>query len=119
MQIVKSICPNCGDDADLGECVSCGYENGQPGAHMFFSIEQEVPIPSRQSGSNNGRKYPFHIMNMGDSFFVPCSKGKTQARLQSNITTSANKLYKDRKFVTRQRVEKGVKGVRCWRVPNV
>jgi hypothetical protein len=71
---------------------------------MTIKIDQNIPFPSVAS------RYPFGEMERGESFFVP--NGRT-----STITTAkhAAKL-EGRKFSARAVEEKGIKGVRVWRI---
>ena len=54
----------------------------------MIKIDKNVPIPLR------AKKYPWHELNIGDSFAVPIT-------LKSAIYQS-NKLYKPKKFICRQ-----------------
>jgi len=39
-----------------------------------FLIERGVPIPECKRGRGPQRVYPYHLMQIGDSFFVPNKK---------------------------------------------
>ncbi len=73
----------------------------------MFLIEKNIPLP-RKGANRTQVLYPFHKMEVGDSFFAPNA-------MQSKITTAYNhfrKKHAQRKFTTRQ--ENG--GTRVWRV---
>ena len=78
----------------------------------MFKIEKNIKRPP--SGL---RKYPFFMMEVQDSFFVPLDK-KTAKQLQASILGSIRRQrYPDKKFSTRSVTsEDGVRGMRCWRV---
>lgn len=71
-------------------------------AEQEFSVEHGIPIKFM-------RKYPFHKMAVGDSFFVP--DGKWPGR------TLANAAYFYGKTTgTKFSVRKVDGGARCWRI---
>jgi hypothetical protein len=72
----------------------------------MFEIEKGVEIIKLRGRDS---KYPFRLMDIGDSFFVPCEKGKKEA-VQRSLSQCA-RHSKPLKFITRQLDD----GVRCWR----
>lgn len=66
-----------------------------------FPIEQGIPIPRPQ----HVHKYPHAKLRVGESFFAP------NVRKVGRPDSLA-----DRKFINRSVIEKGVKGVRVWRI---
>lgn len=70
-------------------------------------IDKGVPVPT-----DNYFRYPFRRMEVGDSFFVPFVPKRVQSA--AAYFTRRNPQYR---FCTRTVKEKGVNGVRCWRVP--
>jgi hypothetical protein len=72
-----------------------------------IQIEKGKPIPSFPQ-----RKYPFHAMEMGDSFFVPF--GENAERTKNNVRCCALAFGRrnGRKFSIRNDGE----GIRVWRV---
>ena len=68
----------------------------------MYEIEKGVPMPPSKT------LYPFAQMEIGDSFFVP---NKTTSSFSGTI---ANRRPK--KFKSSAVMEKGVKGVRVWRI---
>ena len=68
---------------------------------ISMELTKDVPVPPDK------RRYPYKVMDVGDSFFV--DGGKLQVVCNNNYRTG-KKL--DRKFIAR--CEEG--GVRVWRV---
>jgi len=79
------------------------------GETNMFEIDFNVPIPSPKAVVT---KYPFAIMKIGDSFFVP---NKTASEVSPHFARARRRLP-GTKFACRTVVENGVKGVRVWRV---
>ena len=73
-----------------------------------IKIEAGVPMPG-----DGRRRYPFHEMEVGDSFFVPHAdkSGRDLSTRVSNAAVKWGKIH-DCKFTIRQ-VDGGA---RCWRV---
>jgi hypothetical protein len=74
-------------------------------------IERGIPMPGAEAKRLPGKtKYPFAAMRVGDSFFVP--------KRQTNAISATAAPYQQngRKFSCRATKEKGVSGVRVWRV---
>jgi hypothetical protein len=71
-----------------------------------YNIDDNVPMRSPHRS-----KYPLAVMEIGQSFFVP---GKNINGMTS-IVAYAQKAT-GRRFSCRARVEKGLTGVRVWRV---
>ena len=76
----------------------------------MFEIEKGIEITKSENNGTIDYKYPFNLMDIGDSFFVPCEKSGT-AILQRNISQLARNR-RPKKFTVR-RLEGGV---RCWRI---
>ncbi len=70
-----------------------------------FHIEKGIPVP-KMTGAGRKTKYPFDVMEVGDSFFVKDAKVKTLSR-----TCGSHGKRLSRKFISRT-VEGGV---RVWR----
>ena len=104
----------------------------------MFLIENDVPVPVISGHGRGGNVYPFKVLEVGQSFFVPNSESKPKAAksLASTVcsatarfavpsedgATKTNKkgetvpvMVKTRKFVVRRAEEDGVKGARVWR----
>lgn len=68
-------------------------------------VDKNIPItPNR--GGRGGTKYPFRKLEVGDSFFVPKKSGGMHKAAHSVGI----------KIATRMVEEKGVRGVRIWRI---
>lgn len=81
---------------------------------LDVKIEKGVPVPPPREIR---RLFPFRDMETGESFFVPMPKkdyAKRRLCIQNNAWQWSRKL--GAKFVVRDVIEDGVKGVRIWRV---
>lgn len=74
---------------------------------MTFDLEKNIPLPKISRAGHNS-KYPFSIMEVGDSFFVP----EKTAKAFTSTVAAAGKRLGDRRFACRT-VEGGV---RVWRI---
>lgn len=67
----------------------------QKGVSMF-QIEDVAVSPSKRSGAGRQSKYPFELLEIGQSFKIPCEEGQTPAellkKLQSNIAGAKDKF---------------------------
>ena len=104
----------------------------------MFQIEDNIPVPAIFGRGRGGNVYPFEVLAVGQSFFVPNSESKPNAAksLASTVSsataryavpaedgsTKTNKkgevvpvMVETRKFVVRSVEEDGVKGARVWR----
>jgi hypothetical protein len=76
-----------------------------------FVIQKGVPLPRALTRA----KYPFRLMDVGESFFVPC-----EARMKGgeSVTVAAHAFGRKNgmKFATRMMNENGTRGVRIWRI---
>jgi len=70
---------------------------------MSIAIERNIPIPPERNRKND---YPYEVMDVGESFFVPDS----DIQRVCNCNYRANKLL-DKKFIARREGN----GVRVWR----
>lgn len=72
-----------------------------------LAIETGIPVPSRYSTWAQ-TEFPFSEMQIGDSFFV------------SHVTISkllmVARKFRPKRFTARTVVERGVRGVRIWRL---
>lgn len=77
----------------------------------MIAIEKNIPVPARTHDSR--MKYPFHQMEVGDSFAVPCFEGVDiellTKRMRTTMGAAARRL--ERKFVMAVEGQ----GVRVWR----
>ena len=74
-------------------------------------IQKNKKVPNPHLGG--APKYPWKAMEVGDSFFVPVEEGDDIDRLQRAIIASSRFACKR---ITRRVVEKGVLGLRVWKV---
>lgn len=75
----------------------------------MFEIEKNIPLLPRKLPHGPAAKYPFALMDVGDSFFVPATPKVSPAKVQTRLST---RKIPGAKFATRQ-VEGGV---RVWRI---
>ena len=69
----------------------------------MFPIEKNIPMPDR------GRKYSFHEMAVGDSFFVPTSSGVSLNAVRASASRNGKALNATFRAL-------GVEGgIRVWR----
>lgn len=79
----------------------------------MFEIERDIPIPKL---TRRG-KYPFRLMVVGDSFFVPETDKERCRRLTSILTACSRQGRGKGKFSTRTIKKDGLPvGVRCWKI---
>jgi hypothetical protein len=78
-------------------------------------VDSGIPLPPTRRGRKK-YSFPFRTMEMGESFFIPCTKEEI-GRLQSSIHGSASYIKKstEREFTVRRVYENNMLGVRCWR----
>ena len=72
----------------------------------MFKVDKKVPLPAGYNGPN--RRYPFHEMEVGDSFLIP------GARVNHGVRATAYHFGRrhNMKFTCRMVDE----GMRVWRV---
>jgi len=79
---------------------------------MTFQLETGFPIPPRLSfGAKRGSKYPFAIMEVGDSFAVPSDVKPQTVRSAIGAFNKTNKITK---FAVREMDG----GTRVWRIED-
>lgn len=71
-----------------------------------ITIDCNVPLPGRVGGES---KYPFTLMNVGDSFFVEGAKSAT-------LLNAARAYAKRNQGTVKFAVRTVDGGARCWRV---
>jgi len=71
----------------------------------IFKISAGIPPPVKRN------RYPWNLMEVGDSFFVPDT-------LPSNVSSAVAHVHNrsKKRFRSQRRVVKGVTGTRVWRV---
>ena len=75
----------------------------------MIKIDKNIPIPSRM---DKVKVYPFHQMEVGDSFAVSYA-GKNSRSMQSNIGGLCCR-FRPKKFTVR--TMKNEKVIRIWRI---
>jgi len=75
----------------------------------MFQIEKNIPIPTGSLKGGVG-KYPWYVMEVGDSFFVP----RTQLTVETYRPSPPPQV--NIKIKTRKCCEDGIWGVRIWRI---
>lgn len=68
-----------------------------------YVIETGVPIPPKQRGKGPGPKYPFHLLEVGQSVVLP-----------RKAESAATKARRNGKRFTARRLPDGL--VRVWRI---
>lgn len=105
-----------------------------------FAIDSGIAVPSISRAGSATSKYPFHVLEVGQSFFVPHvtnKDGEVVPGITGSTVSSASKRYAtksgtktitrkgeqvevdnyvyERRFISRVVEENGVKGTRIWR----
>ena len=85
---------------------------------MLYKVEKGIPIPAKRSGGggdqNGEPKYPWPLMEIGDSFLIP-ALDLDEARIIARRVTGSLKgqrVHNGKVFTLRT----SWKGVRVWRV---
>jgi len=87
----------------------------------MIKIDRGIPIPPRtvgRAGNTDGAvcKYPWHEMEIGDSFVFPDGGNVSRAqRMASTNLVVRHKMARSR-FTTRTLTEDGRRVVRVWRI---
>ena len=82
---------------------------------MEIKIEKGIAIPPQTPGRR--RIYPFHEMDVGDSFAVSVDAHQSTENKRRVIKACADRLKKTigMEFECRSVVEDGQRRIRCWR----
>jgi len=78
-----------------------------------ITIDKDIPIPQNITSRQGRTKYPFRIMEVGDSFLIPCDK-KDRKRVTSTISSTIARFKLELKHEYTRACVDG--GVRIWRV---
>lgn len=78
---------------------------------MTYEIESGISIPKPRTGPKKPYRYPWHDLEVGQSFFVP-DPPLTKKGLFASVCYVANKRHAPKKF-TQRKVDGGL---RIWRV---
>lgn len=81
----------------------------------MFPITKNAPIPPRSSSRKGQSKYPFHEMEINDSFQVVAPEGRSVDQIRTRLlaATSRQARLTGKRFTTRKIDDRSV-GV--WRV---
>lgn len=80
----------------------------------MITIDKNVPVPPPQQEDKFKARYPWDVMEVGDSFLVENEEGKTPRQLMQRLSPGASRqnAKTGKKFTLR--IVDG--GVRVWRV---
>ena len=82
-----------------------------------FKIQKNIPLP--EDMRSRASKYPWNIMEVGDSIFIPLEEGDDGKRMKNRISQSCRNFGKKQdpqwRYALRYRLEDEVSGVRVWR----
>lgn len=81
-------------------------------------VERGIPVPAKAVSPGRPTKYPWHSVEVGDSFFVPgMSTCKSQPDGRRRFAcNNGEKWVSGSKWTMRNATKDGVQGVRVWRV---
>ena len=86
-------------------------------SEVQFKIDKDIPLP--EDMRSRVSKYPWGMMDVGDSLFLPIEKGDDGKRMKNRISQSCRNFGKKQepqwKYTLRYRLENEVSGVRVWR----
>jgi hypothetical protein len=79
---------------------------------MEIQVQSGLPIPPKKTkGTKNN--YPFHTMNVGDSFLIANSPYKNMEHIRCGVMTAAKRYGKSNNTIFTSRKE--ADGIRVWR----
>lgn len=126
-------------NANQQDAQSVEQPKAKPGVKQVsqFAIESNIALPTVSARASNS-VYPFDLLEVGQSFFVPATEDKPEPHVSlASTVASANKrhaveipgqtrvdrkqnvvpaTYQARKFVVRKDTKDGVTGARVFRV---
>ncbi len=86
-------------------------------SEVQFKIDKDIPLPNDMRSRVS--KYPWGMMDVGDSLFLPIEEGDDGKRMKNRIAQSCRNFGKKQKpewkYTLRYRLENEVSGVRIWR----
>ena len=88
----------------------------------MFKIDKNIPIPPKQRPMTEQKKYPFHEMQIGDSFFIPKNlkyENKHRIKNTRNIRSSVInclKKYNAKNEPIKISTRTNEHGMRVWRI---
>ena len=78
-----------------------------------FEIEKNVPMPGRRGG--RGQHWPWPILKVNESVFIPAKKGETGTTIRRRVNPYNYGKKTGKKFAARWMKHNGKQGVRIWR----
>lgn len=93
-------------------------------AYSFkFALEDNVPLPSKRVGPKGDTAYPYAVMGINQSFFVPSTeKMKEPWKTLTSMSSRISRELHPKQFTTARMTAiidgKEVEGVRVWRKPD-
>lgn len=86
-----------------------------------MNVEKNIPIPPDiRNGGHGKRKYPFNVMEVGDSFLAPIKEGKRASDVINALTAAAHAFTKSQFGNPKFRIACRAlpEGVRVWRIED-
>ena len=78
-----------------------------------LKIEKNVPMPGRRGGA--APIWPWPILEVGESVFVPAKRGETGTTIRKRVNPYPYAQRAGKKFALRSMKHEGSFGVRVWR----
>lgn len=90
-----------------------------PAYNFKFALEDNVPLPSKRVGPKGDTAYPYAVMGINQSFFVPSTdKMKEPWKTLTSMSSRISRELHPKQFTTARQTVNGVEGVRVWRKPD-
>lgn len=85
-----------------------------------FAIEDNIPLPQKRIITRGESAYPYPVLNIGQSFFVPVTdRMKEPWKTLTSLSSRMSRDLHPKKFTTaRDKNAEGVEGVRVWRMED-
>jgi hypothetical protein len=84
-----------------------------------YKISTDIPIPTKRVGVKGTSAYPFDIIGIGHSFFVPASDSiKEPWKTLTSLASRTSRELHPKAFTTARDTEDGQDGVRIWRTKD-
>lgn len=78
-----------------------------------MKVDKNIPIPE----DNPRNKYPYHELEIGDSFFIPNAViGNPNNTISSSVAVTNTRMKGRKLFICRRRVAHSKPGWRVWRI---
>ena len=84
-----------------------------------FALEDNVPLPDKRVGPRGDTAYPFAVMAIKQSFFVPSTDRMPEPwKTLTSMSSRTSREFHPKRFTTARETVDGVTGVRVWRVED-